>query len=350
MSAVVEVVPLAEKADGGGGTVAVGTVAVCDAVDAVAFHNLSAVTQIQLKQGNVLWEAATGGCVANTYMVRDTPTNTPIFIMEEKSTCMNRCCCNGCQPLFVKFYNTEGPYQVEAKKCCCITCVPAHERFKKNGEAVMTVERPGFTCGSGGKCCLGNMWVCHECCQAETFVHAGNVGSDEGTDVNKISRNTAFSSSRVPIGGGGFTPTVEMMERDPEGAETPFGFVEGPTCFGGCMDLFVDTYFTISRNKGKSGDIATIKKKARDEGMKGLCIALCTPVDTYDITLSDPSLTPQQKASIIAEAINLDFLFFENEQPLCRYNEASKNCEILCCLCYCYGCLCPCKCIIPTKE
>ena len=40
------------------------------ALDAAAFSNLANVTHLQLKQGNVFWEAATGGCVPNTYMVR----------------------------------------------------------------------------------------------------------------------------------------------------------------------------------------------------------------------------------------------------------------------------------------
>ena len=47
------------------------------------------------------------------------------------------------------------------------------------------------------------------------------------------------------------------------------------------MDLFIDTYFTVSRQKGRSGDIAIIKKKAHDEGAWGCCVALCTPVDTH---------------------------------------------------------------------
>ena len=113
------------------------------------------------------------------------------------------------------------------------------------------------------------------------------------------------------------------------------------------MDLFVDTYFTVSKEKGKSGDIATIKKKARDEGCMGLCKALFTSVDTYDLTFNDPNMTPQQKATVIAESVALDYMFFDQEQPLCRYNESAKQCEILMCLCYCFGCLIPCKCICP---
>ena len=42
----------------------------------------------------------------------------------------------------------------------------------------------------------------------------------------------------------------------------------------------------------------------------GLCKALCTTVDTYDIDFTDPAMSPQQKAAVIGEAVNLDYLFF----------------------------------------
>ena len=138
----------------------------------------------------------------------------------------------------------------------------------KAGSAVMTLERPGFSdkcfgCGPGG------MFVCTECCQSETYLHAGEVGAPDSSDVNKIDRSRAFGHSIVPIGGGGCTPTVELMSRDAAGNETPLGVVEGPTCFGGCMDLCVNTNFFVSKEKGKAGDIAIIQKKARDPGFMG---------------------------------------------------------------------------------
>ena len=324
------------------------------AVDAVAFSNLANVTNIKLKQGNVFWEAVSGGCAANTYMVTTRDVNNPeaegipIFIMQEESSCWCRCCCNGCQPLYVKFYNVADGGVVPASGCLCCR-KPEHKRYMKAGSAVMTLERPGFSdkcfgCGPGG------MFVCTECCQSETYLHAGDVGAADGSDVNKIDRSTAFGHSFVPIGGGGCTPTVNLMSRDAAGNETPLGVVEGPTCFGGCMDLCVNTNFFVSKEKGKAGDIAIIQKKARDPGFMGFCIALCTVVDTYNLDFTDPNLTPQQKAQVIGDAIHLDYLFFDQEQPLCRYNESNNTIEILLCLCYCFGCLCPIKLCIPTSN
>ena len=63
-----------------------------------------------------MWEAITGGCAANTYVVRTRVTKEeeeqgkkrqPLFILEEKSKCCCRCCCNGMQPFFMKFCTSQ---------------------------------------------------------------------------------------------------------------------------------------------------------------------------------------------------------------------------------------------------
>jgi len=44
----------------------------------------------------------------------------------------------------------------------------------------------------------------------------------------------------VPKGGGGFHPVIEVR---PKGSDQVTAVVEGPTCFGGCLDLCTDTFF-----------------------------------------------------------------------------------------------------------
>ena len=74
-------------------------------------------------------EALSGGCVANSYMIRDrtakwnakqeggseaekqAPIGQAFFIMKEQSDCWCRACCNPAQPNLVKFWNTAGPYE-----------------------------------------------------------------------------------------------------------------------------------------------------------------------------------------------------------------------------------------------
>jgi hypothetical protein len=122
----------------------------------------------------------------------------------------------------------------------------------------------------------------------------------------------AFAHAVVPIRGGMCTPTVNVMERDQKGNEIEFAVVQGPTFFGGCMDLCCSTKFTVSRQGDKSADLALITKKNKDPGCMGLCVALCTPADTYNLDFAPGhNLTPTQKAAIVGEMIHLDFLFFE---------------------------------------
>ena len=347
-------------------------------MDFVAFQNLANVNNLEFKQGNVFWEAVSGGCIPNSYMLSDRSSSdahgkmTPVFIMQEESDCYCRGCCAPNQPAFVKFYNVANGGEQPASKCCCITLQEARTRYNKAGEAIMTLEKPG--CFSNcAQCGPTNCFVCAPICQSEAFMHTGNVDSvysPQGCGPcckvdhwdfprggpGKAPKMNVFSHAQVPILGGGCTPTVNIMERtgtlqglNPPPA-TPFAVVEGPTCFGGCMDLCCQTKFMVSSQKGKAADIAVISKKA-PQGACGMCAALCTPADTYNLDFNvDAKITPKQKAAIVGEIVHLDFLFFEAEQPLCRYNEENKMCYILLCTCYCFGALCPCELCIPCKS
>jgi hypothetical protein len=120
-----------------------------------------------------------------------------------------------------------------------------------------------------------------------------------------MDKSTAFSHAKVPLMGGCLTPTVNIMARANNVEDSqPWAVVEGPTFFGGCMDLCCATKFSVSRNKGKSGDLAIISKKAPN-GCTETCVALCTPSDTYNLDFTEGhGMTPQQKGSIVAEMVS----------------------------------------------
>ena len=102
-------------------------------------------------------------------------------------------------------------------------------------------------------------------------------------------------------GGGGCTPTVNVMDRSAGVPEKQAAVIEGPHCFGGILDCCCDTSFKISRTKGKSGDLGRIVKKI-PEGCDGWCRAACTTADTYDIELTDGgamTMTPFEKALVL---------------------------------------------------
>lgn len=330
------------------------------------FSALENVNMIGFRQGNVFWEFVAGGCAANTYMVVDRSKDEAILLGEEESDCCCRCCCAPAQPALVKFYNAT--YAGMSPSACCNNFPPKKMYTKDAGEAsiaVMTVEKPG--CGQNyAQCGQTNCWVCMECCRSEAWVHKGAVHSEPahipccGTEIKNYkfpqgepglaNKATAIGHVKVPLGGGGCTPTVEIMETVNGTDQAPFAVMEGPTCFGGLLDLCCPTYWALSKAPGKAADVGMIIKKAPEGGM-GFCIQMCTPVDTYDIDFKpEAGLTADQKAILLGELIHLDFLFFESEQPLCHRDDASKTWHLLLCVCYCYGCLCPCELVIPEKN
>lgn len=354
-------------------------------MDVVAFANLANVDHLEFKQGNVLAEALTGGCAANSYMIsdrtakwnaaenapndrakaeKDTPIGEAFFLMKEESSCWCRACCNPAQPALVKFYNT-GPGQVRNGMGCGPCKQDDYKVYPIVNDPVLTFEKGG-NCDNCAQCGPTNCFVCCAKCQSHAWIHNGNVQSEyapkscvcceiphwefeNNPGLLETPRPNAFAHSVVPIGGGGCTPTVNVMERYANNNEQQFAVIQGPTFFGGCMDLCCSTKFTVSRAGDKSGDLAIITKKNKDPGCIGLCVALCTPADTYNLDFSPGhKLSATQKAAIIGEMIHLDFLFFEAEQPICREDESA--CYLLLCTCYLAGCLCPIQCIFPKKK
>jgi len=335
-------------------------------MDYVAFANLANLDHFNFSQMNGLWEAVTGGCLPNQYMLKPNDQDQAVFMMEENSSCWCRACCSPAQPALVKFYNASPPIK-NAGTCCGPCKREGKDTFRKTGEPVFTFEKNG-NCGNCAQMGPTNCWVCHEKCQSKAFYHIGDVPSEwkpQGCGPCKVhhwdfpngvpgepgnARPNMFARAEVPVGGGGCTPTINLMVRDQNGGESQFAVVEGPTFFGGCMDLCCNTTFMISREAGKTGDLAKITK-LKPEGMMELCCALFTPVDFYNLDFAEGhGLHPTEKAAILGEIVHLDFLFFEAEQPLCRYEDESGICYILLCTCYCFGCLCPVQLCIMNPE
>ena len=324
-------------------------------------------------------EALSGGCVPNSYMIRDRTAKwnamqeggpeaekqaaigQAFFIMKEHSDCWCRACCNPAQPNLVKFWNTAGPYDRSGTFFLfffllffdvqnswysvttlsltrferfftgmgCGPCkMPDYQVYNPINNPVLTFEKGG-NCDNCAQCGSLNCFVCCAKCQSHAWMHNGDVPStyapkkiccstidhwefENTPGLLDNPRPNAFAHAVVPIRGGMCTPTVNVMERDQKGNEIEFAVVQGPTFFGGCMDLCCSTKFTVSRQGDKSADLALITKKNKDPGCMGLCVALCTPADTYNLDFAPGhNLTPTQKAAIVGEMIHLDFLFFE---------------------------------------
>ena len=341
------------------------------AVDMNSFMVLNAVQRVSVKQLGALGEAVTCGAYPNSYLISDynrmyqpmrnnkpygDPLPYPMFFVKEqaKPGCCNdefcmRVCCAPQHSSLLKFYHATDPKPQPPMACCgCTLSERPDESSQVPGQpAFMTIERIGL-CSK-----LPNCFVCFDCCRDELRLHNGDIG--QAGDAGSLPEDNMIGRGIVPIGGGGCTPTVQLMQRNGPGEEneSQIGVVEGPMFFGGCYDLFCDTKFKISRDKGKAGDIGTISKRS-PKSCGDFCKQVCSTADTYDmdITPGSATLNPLQKALLIGELIHLDFMFFDRDQSLvkCEKQGSTNTCTVLLCFCYCFGCLLPCKCCLQTSD
>lgn len=309
-------------------------------------QKLQVIENYEIRQANVLVEAATLGIWANTYVISDLdrPTSvlnykdpnetmpTPVFLVKEESNCCVRCCCPGNQALTAKVYHASP--QPVAGNTLCGCCYTGHQIVPDTQAGVaMTLERQG--CCSK---CLG-CFVCGDLCVNEMFMHAGDKELKPGTTVREST--DYFARSTQPVGGGGFTPTLNLHR---QGEEAPMAVMQGPCFFGGWKSACCDTIFKISSVSNKSGDVAIInKKKARD--CKEWCMQLCTPTDIYEVKMNDAfkGMDIERRAAVLGNVIHLDYLLFENDAPPIQVRREGNSTVIICTLCefFCYGCVCP---------
>eukprot|EP00873_Tetraselmis_striata_P034333 jgi/Tetstr1/454597/TSEL_041490.t1 len=243
----------------------------------------------------------------------------------ERSNGCTRCCCAPYHNLFVEFKHGADP---DAQ-------VPA----------VFTMERQGV-CGKL-PCC----WVCSDTCRDGMVLHAGAIPQEPG-DAGKLADYSRVIGSAKEWGGlCNCTPTLEVFDGTlPEapGAKAS-SMIQGPCFFGGCSELCVESEFRVSKphSAKRIGDVAIIKK-LRPRTFSDFCQELCTDSDRYYIQFIDPTLTPQQKATLMGSLMLSDYMFFEQDNGMvdCSHNQVT----ITCCMYYWGGCLCPCKCVLRGND
>ena len=294
-------------------------------------------------QRNSLTELLTQGCceAPNTYDIYDVSNDTLIFSAVEVSDDCARCCCAPRHSMFVKFKPMVGqPGRL-----------PRSELLQM--PTVMTMEREGCSCATN-KCCLGCCICCPYC--ADGFVlHAGDVTEPAGTTMLDGPNFIGMGSQPSP-GGGGLTPTVCLMDRGIEpGSFRPLAKVEGPCLFGGCSELCLDSHYPVSTfGKGefatrkKLGDLARITKR-RPSNFGDVASQALGDADTFTMDFAPGSnLAPQQKATMMAALLLVDYMFFEKDNGMCDCN--NQTIKITFCQSYCYGWQCNYNCYCRTPS
>jgi len=268
-------------------------------------EKLVTVRDLFVKQDIQALEALSGGCCEfnNKYKVLNEDGNLLYNAVEDSDTCC-RCCCAPHHTLSVTFTD-------------------------ENEKSVAVLDRP-FKCTG---CCP----ALFSCCRSRATVAMG--------DDMKI-RSLVYQ----PCGGGGCKPSFDIytgenisIEMDNEAIEnslTKTAVVEGPQC---CLGGFCESDFLV-RSPGENPDESNVYGNIIKVGTKNLKDAareLLTDADNFKINFTDEA-DPMLRATMMAQMVLLDYMFFENEGLFdFGFEDGGCFCSIHFCDCYCYGCLYP---------
>jgi hypothetical protein len=278
-------------------------------------EKLMAVQDLYVKQDIQALEALSGGCCEfnNQYKVLNENGHLVYNAVEESDACF-RCCCAPHHTLKVMFSD-------------------------ENGKTIAMLDRP-YRCTG---CCPALL----PCCRSRATVTMG--------DDKKV-RAMIYQ----PGGGGGFKPTfnlytgeninIEMESADIENNLLHQGVVEGPWC---CFGGFFESDFVV-RTPNPDPSQSHVYGNITKEGTKDLKSAareLLTDADNFKIHFSEEDPDPLMRATMMANMVLLDFMFFENEGLFdCGFEDGGVFCALRPCDCYCYGCLCPCVLKVNSKD
>jgi hypothetical protein len=177
-----------------------------------------------------------------------------------------------------------------------------------------------------GQCC-----ALMKCCRQEMRVYEG-----EGHAESEEDPSTMIGYIQQPIGGGGFSPQLNVMDRE-DGEPVAIIQAEAMCCLGG---ICCDHTFTIKDpNTGQRlGKIV----KERPEGLAQVAKELATDADNFTMYVNK-DMHPKTKGTMLAALHLIDYMFFENEGDV-NIDLVNQRCQFKCCDMYCCGCVCPCTC------
>ena len=302
-------------------------------IDATTASMLGGTNAFSIVQRPSLTEAFCPACErSNIYDVFDGTTGAHLFIAKERSEALWRCCCAPGHRMFVEFKTAQAVgFNPMLGSIVDIDTLPT----------VLTMERDG--CPS--KPCLG-CFACCDPCKDGMALHAGPLNPEMRAGALMQANPACVGFATQPAFGGGLAPTINLMERaEPHrSAYNALAKVEGPTCFGGCLELCHSTTFKVSRmqpaqleSRLEVADLATIVKR-KPNSLEGALREMVTDADVYTIVFNPgAALAPQQKATMLAGLLLADYMFFERDDPMC----GNGGCNL--CLCHCAGCVCPCS-------
>ena len=236
------------------------------------------------------------GEIANRYDVFSGDGGDKYRVLEQSEYfgLTGRCCCNPNHQLKLHVY--------------------ASESFNNTNE-LMVFDRP-CKCG---RCC-----ACCDLCRQEMVAYDGGSARQQ------------IGYIKQPFLGGGFSPALQVMDRD---GEEPYATIEAEAvcCIAG---LCCDHTFVVKDARGnRIGKIVKLKP----DGLAQLSQELVSDADVFSIEFRDVDLDVDKKATLFGALHLIDYMFFENEGDgavdVVNRRGACKLCDLYCC-----GCVVPCTC------
>jgi len=228
----------------------------------------------------------------------------------------------------------------------------AHKEFYSRQPTLFTVVRDdGQRCCYKCPCKCYSLCVCFECCQEGAHIYAGKTedGEEKGRPF-KENPASLIGSIIQPILGGCCIPY--LLLRTGSDASEPFAKLAGPCFFGGWSEMCCDFRFNVSKptSDRSSGDIAIITKR-RPKTVTAAVTTLCcnNEMDVYSIEFKpDPSITTEQKVTVLSSQILLDYMIFNGQTEKCSQDDSAIYCHL--CFCSIIGLLVPCTIVIPKQK
>eukprot|EP00934_Nitzschia_sp_Nitz4_P008758 Nitzschia sp. Nitz4//scaffold134_size62860//28918//29778//NITZ4_006326-RA/size62860-processed-gene-0.31-mRNA-1//1//CDS//3329535490//8748//frame0 len=220
------------------------------------------------------------------------------------------------------FTNDGGKkYQVvESSEYCCRVCFRPNHSLElhvfqpevSSSHEVMTFDRP---CKCGLCCSLCSI------CQQEMVI------TEDGATIGHV---------KEPILGGGFSPTLNVMDRE-DGEPVATVKANAICCIGG---LCCDHTFQVVDTQ--TGSVVGKITKQKPEDLGQLASEIVSDADVFELTM-DKGIDPKRKASIFGALHLIDYYLFEQEGEM-NVDLLNGNCNFKLCDMFCCGCVLPIGC------
>jgi len=283
--------------------------------------------------------------------------------VDEVSDDWNRCCCKPYHPLKLEvrqyipdpgetsINSDSGHFNSDISRDYHSLSAGRKQEFMRNmymrNPVLFTIIRDdGVRCCYKWPCKCLSCFVCCNSCADGAHIYAGELTDPEGNEKGRpyySPRDRQLGSVIQPKWGGGCTPTLHLRYGSVPDDSEPFAKIEGPCCFGGWSELCFDFNFFTSayQSPTKTGDLAMIVKR-HPSTMAMVASDLMSNADNYTIEFNpDISLTPGEKATILAGQLLADYMFFDGNTEKCKSEDNTTTCYFF--YCSILGCVVPCQ-------